>query len=97
LVIFSTTQFTTSLLRDGGCAQGGEGGEDVFYVKMVRKARKVRTAAPEFRIRWWGYGEADDTWEPLENLDDDPLTYTWENPAEKESARQHAAKWIMPQ
>ena len=61
---------------------------------LVRKVRNVSTSAPEFLIRWLSYTPDYDTWEPLKHLDDDPFTYTWENPAEKKSARAHSHKWI---
>ncbi len=67
--------------------------EERFFVKQVLKARKVRTPAPEFLIRWWNYAPEHDSWEPLSCLDADPLEYDWADAAAKEKARSHAAKW----
>ncbi|CAL8471943.1 g11485 [Coccomyxa elongata] len=67
--------------------------EERFFVKQVLKARKVRTSAPEFFIRWWNYAPEHDSWEPLSCLDADPLEYDWADAAAKEKARSLAAKW----
>jgi hypothetical protein len=40
------------------------GPEDEFEVERIVAMRTV----DEFRVRWAGYGEADDTWEPRSNL-----------------------------
>lgn len=72
---------------------GEEEEEEVFYVKQVLKARKLRTSEPEFLIRWWDYAPEHDTWEPLSCLDADPLDYDWADAAAKEKARTYAAKW----
>ena len=67
-----------------------------YVVEKVVRARKLKTARPEFLIRWWSYAAEDDSWEPIENLDDgDPFALNWEDNARKTAAealaRQH--KW----
>jgi hypothetical protein len=41
-----------------------------YEVENIVDMRKEKGAQPEYRIRWKGYGEADDTWEPMSNLSD---------------------------
>ncbi|PIK53276.1 putative chromodomain Y-like protein [Apostichopus japonicus] len=48
--------------------QGTE--EEVFEVYKILARRKTRKGNLEYLVRWKNYGEEDDTWEPIENLQD---------------------------
>ncbi|KAK9839677.1 hypothetical protein WJX81_005418 [Elliptochloris bilobata] len=62
-------------------------GEEVFEVEKIMDERCLHSkAAARFRIRWWGYDEADDTWEPVASLDHDPFDYEWADPAKRAAA-----------
>ena len=41
-----------------------------YEVESVLDERPDGAGGTEYRVRWDGYGPADDTWEPLENLGD---------------------------
>jgi hypothetical protein len=43
--------------------------EDRFQVKSIRKERDLKENS-QFLIKWQGYPEHDNTWEPLDYLDD---------------------------
>lgn len=44
--------------------------EEVFEVYKILARRKTRKGTLEYLVRWKNYGEEDDTWEPIENLQD---------------------------
>ena len=49
-------------------ARQEEEGGDVFEVHRIRGARKAKQNSWQYLVRWKGYGEEDDTWEPKANL-----------------------------
>jgi len=56
--------------------------EEEFEVERIEKKR-VRSGIVEYFIKWKNYGEADNTWEPRENLSCDDIITAFEK-AEKE-------------
>jgi hypothetical protein len=42
--------------------------ENEYEVESIIERRQQDGFVPEYRVRWKGYGEADDTWEPMSNL-----------------------------
>jgi hypothetical protein len=43
------------------------GEEPEYVIERIVGARKLRDGSLRYKIRWFGYGEDDDTWEP-ENI-----------------------------
>ena len=43
----------------------------VFIVEKVVSKRKSKAGKTEYLIKWQGYQEADNTWEPADNVSDD--------------------------
>jgi hypothetical protein len=67
----STLKGVTSALFGRVQVWRGEDGE--FEVECILDAQGLRSGDPRFHIRWRGYGPEDDTWEPLECLDNSPF------------------------
>ena len=55
--------------------QGGQPEQEVFYdiERIVGKRMNRSTGTAEYCVRWKGYTEEDDTWEPIENIIDKVL------------------------
>ena len=65
-------------------SENKESKDDVFEVEQLL-AERTRSKGKEFLVRWAGYSEADDTWEPEANILGDELVpklalreWTWQ-------------------
>lgn len=65
---FSTLIAIDSLMDDLEDKKTKKASKDDYIPKKVRTLDYFSNSFPCFRISWKGYGEADDTWEPLHNV-----------------------------
>ena len=70
-VAASTTEKVAALKNGGSKAEGeseGEEEEPEYKVQAILEVKKVR-GKPQYLIKWEGYEEDENSWEPEENLD----------------------------
>jgi hypothetical protein len=70
--------------------------QQMFAVEAIRRHRghRARKAQMEFEVKWLGYPESDNTWEPWANLRDNRALHAYLQAQGMESLIPR--KWIRP-
>ena len=79
-------------MADDSPVMNQEEEEEEYTVEKVVDKRVGKGGKVEYLLKWKGYGDEDNTWEPKENLDCEDLIKAFEDKRKKKQDEKNAAK-----